>query len=165
MAPPYATTKDVARALGISRQRVRQYAAEARIPFRLTPGGHRRYDMGAVYAALARLDRTRDPGRASLLSKIKAAIQEVEPDSRIMLFGSRARGNASPESDWDLVVIVEGPVDLRREMALWDRLFDVMLEDPSFPVVQALMFERADWQRRLSQPGLAARVTSEGIEL
>lgn len=163
--PPYATTKDVARVLGISRQRVRQYAAEARIPFRLTPGGHRRYDMGAVHAALARLDRTKGPGRASLLVKIKEAIREVESDSRIILFGSRARGDASPESDWDLVVIVEGPVDLAREVALWDRLFDVMLDDPSFPVVQALMFDRADWERRLSGPGLGARVTREGIEL
>jgi predicted nucleotidyltransferase len=121
--------------------------------------------MGAVHAALARLDRTKGPGRASLLAKIKEAIREVESDSRIILFGSRARGDASPESDWDLVVIVEGPVDLAREVALWDRLFDMMLDDPSFPVVQALMFDRADWERRLSGPGLAARVTREGIEL
>lgn len=163
--PPYATTKDVALELGISRQRVRQYAAGARIPFRLTPGGHRRYDMGAVRAALARLDRTKGAGRASLLAKIKAAIREVESDSRIILFGSRARGDASPESDWDLLVIVDGPVDLAREVALWDRLFDVMLEDPSFPIVQALMFERVDWERRLSKPGLAANVAREGIEL
>ena len=151
--------------MGISRQRVRQYAAEARIPFRRTPGGHRRYDLGAVRAALARLDRLQGPGRAALLDKVRAAIHEAEPGSQIVLFGSRARGDARPESDWDLVVIVDGSVDLAREEVLWDRLFEVMLEDPSFPIVQALMFERADWERRLSQSGLAATIAREGIEL
>lgn len=62
-------------------------------------------------------------------------------------------------------MIVDGSVDLAREEVLWDRLFEVMLEDPSFPIVQALMFERADWERRLSQSGLAATIAREGIEL
>ena len=49
-----ATTKDIARALDIDEQTVRRYAREGIIPFAETLGGHRRYDLDEVRAALAR---------------------------------------------------------------------------------------------------------------
>jgi predicted nucleotidyltransferase len=160
------TTKDVARELGLSPQRVRQYADEARIPYRRTPGGHRRYEMGAVRAALARLERTRaGASLPRLLESAKAAIRELEPGARVFLFGSRARRDARPDSDWDLAIIVDGPLPPLRRKVIWDRLYEVELEDESFPVITAVLFERADWERRQGRPGLAANVAREGIEL
>ena len=53
-----ATTRDIARALDVDEQTVRRYAREGIIPFAETLGGHRRYDLDAVRAALARA-RTR----------------------------------------------------------------------------------------------------------
>jgi len=49
-----ATTKDIARALDVDEQTVRRYAREGIIPFAETLGGHRRYDLDEVRAALAR---------------------------------------------------------------------------------------------------------------
>jgi excisionase family DNA binding protein len=49
-----ATTRDIARALDIDEQTVRRYAREGIIPFAETLGGHRRYDLDEVRAALAR---------------------------------------------------------------------------------------------------------------
>lgn len=43
---------ELARILGISPQRVRQLAAAGRIPSTATPGGHRRFDLAEVRAAL-----------------------------------------------------------------------------------------------------------------
>lgn len=48
-----ATTEQVARALHVQPATVRGYAREARIPFDVTPGGHRRFDVGEVVEALA----------------------------------------------------------------------------------------------------------------
>jgi|GEM_PF-2580917 len=48
-----ATTKDIANALGVDEQTVRRYAREGIIPFAQTLGGHRRYDLDEVQAALA----------------------------------------------------------------------------------------------------------------
>ena len=53
-----ATTRDIARALDVDEQTVRRYAREGIIPFAETLGGHRRYDLDEVRAALARA-RTR----------------------------------------------------------------------------------------------------------
>ncbi|VXC00837.1 STAS-like domain-containing protein [Aeromicrobium sp. 9AM] len=43
---------DLAKALQLSPARIRQLAYEGRIPFLTTPGGHRRYDLDEVRAAL-----------------------------------------------------------------------------------------------------------------
>lgn len=46
------TSKDIASALHVSEQTVRAYARDGLIPFVTTPGGHRRFDLAAVKAAL-----------------------------------------------------------------------------------------------------------------
>lgn len=48
-----ATTKDIAAALSVDEQTVRRYARDGIIPFSQTFGGHRRYDLDEVRAALA----------------------------------------------------------------------------------------------------------------
>ena len=56
--------------------------------------------------------------RAKILSMIRDTIHEVEPIAQIILFGSRARGDAREDSDWDVLVIVDkektGLADFRR---------------------------------------------------
>ena len=51
--------------------------------------------------------------RAELLKRIKATLQEAfGPRLRgVILYGSEARGTAEPDSDIDLLVLLEGPVD------------------------------------------------------
>ncbi|MBF0291558.1 MAG: nucleotidyltransferase domain-containing protein [Nitrospinae bacterium] len=52
----------------------------------------------------------------------KKIVEEIHPD-KVILFGSRARGEAGPESDVDLAVVYSGPKtkkDIRRQI---NRLF------------------------------------------
>ena len=52
-----------------------------------------------------------------LRDMVKAIVEEVAPE-RIILFGSRARGQAPPDSDVDLVIIEKepfGPLRSRRQ--------------------------------------------------
>jgi len=48
-----------------------------------------------------------------ILIKIKESVREVEPESEIMLFGSRARGDERADSDWDLLILVPHSADLK----------------------------------------------------
>jgi predicted nucleotidyltransferase len=59
-----------------------------------------------------------------IVKKAKATItEEVERAGyqvrRILLFGSRARGDARPDSDWDFYIVVEQdiPLSVREELA------------------------------------------------
>src|SRR5262245_28176925 len=47
--------------------------------------------------------------REELLRRVKQAIHEVEPGAEVILYGSRVRGEAGYESDWDF--LVPGEVD------------------------------------------------------
>ena len=58
------------------------------------------------------------------LDEIIRRIVEVADPQRILMFGSAARGAMGPDSDIDLLVIVEGPVH-RRHMA--QRLYRYMV--------------------------------------
>lgn len=61
------------------------------------------------------------------LEKYKRIIQafrdkasQILPDgSRVALYGSRARGNARPDSDWDLHILIPGEEEL--PLSMWDK--------------------------------------------
>ena len=38
---------------------------------------------------------------------IQVAKEKVPPGGRVMLYGSRARGDANPDSDWDLLILLD----------------------------------------------------------
>ena len=42
--------------------------------------------------------------------------------AEIILFGSRARGTAEKDSDWDFMVIIENKLELREIMSLTDKI-------------------------------------------
>lgn len=48
------------------------------------------------------------------LAEVVRRIVAVADPERIVLFGSRARGDARPDSDFDLLVVAKGPCHRRR---------------------------------------------------
>ena len=53
-----------------------------------------------------------------LLRQIKARLKAVHGDrlKGIVLYGSQARGDQRPDSDIDVLVLLEGPIDLARDL-------------------------------------------------
>jgi uncharacterized protein len=51
--------------------------------------------------------------RSELLRRVKSALQEAYGKRLrgVILYGSEARGTAEPDSDIDLLVLLDGPVD------------------------------------------------------
>lgn len=76
-------------------------------------------------ARQAHLAPTTPEGEQAVLAEmVRRLVAELQPE-RIYLFGSRARGEAHPESDYDLLIVVKERTDQGRDMeqraygALW----------------------------------------------
>jgi predicted nucleotidyltransferase len=85
--------------------------------------------------------------RDVLLEQVKQAVAEVEPRARIILYGSRARGDSTAESDWDFLILVDGLVGDARVDRIRRRLYE--LEWQSGQVICSIVRDRRQWN---SQP-------------
>jgi predicted nucleotidyltransferase len=81
----------------------------------------------------------------------------------ITLFGSRARGEASSESDMDmLIVLTEMTPETRR--LVYDLAADIWLESGIF--LSTLVWSQAQWREAARlQTSLYRNISQEGIEL
>ena len=79
----------------------------------------------------------------ALLYRIREAIHDVEPAARVILYGSRARGDAQPHSDWDILVLLDGPVEPHRTAAIRHRIFHLELEADI--IVSAIALSNEAW--------------------
>lgn len=66
----------------------------------------------------------KQPPSIPALQRFRAAVAQTYGDrlERVILFGSRARGDAAPDSDYDVAVFLHGMNDLNARMAEMDRL-------------------------------------------
>ncbi len=56
--------------------------------------------------------------RDQLLDRVKGILQTAFPERLrgVVLYGSEARGTAGPDSDIDLLILLDGPVDYGRDL-------------------------------------------------
>lgn len=58
-----------------------------------------------------------------ILEKLRCILNEMNIKySKILLFGSRARGDFKDESDWDFFIVLKKPLDAKTKKELW---FDI----------------------------------------
>jgi uncharacterized protein len=102
--------------------------------------------------------------KRELLQKCKDAVREVVPGAEQTLYGSRARGDAGLESDYDLLILIDGPVNWRLEDQVRQCLYGIELESGAALCVSA--YSRSDWYSPLYRAmPFHQNVEKEGIVL
>ena len=94
---------------------------------------------------------------AELLSRI---VDYFHP-RRIVLFGSRAGGNARPDPDWDIAVFLKEPMETEAEaLRLADAGIDILLDTGA--VINSVRLPAGSWDKRT---GFMREIRREGIVL
>ena len=63
-----------------------------------------------------------------VLNKIKNSIVQIDKSAVPILFGSRARGDARQDSDWDILVLTDLKEDFNTKNLFRKALFETELE-------------------------------------
>jgi predicted nucleotidyltransferase len=98
---------------------------------------------------------------AATAELVKRLVVLYEPE-QVWLFGSRARGDARDDSDWDLLIVVsdDAPPERRRARAAYKAMID--LEHGA----DVLVWPRSEFEARLPlRASLPRAVVDEGVLL
>ena len=82
-----------------------------------------------------------------IIRRIKKAVHKVEPSATIILYGSRARGDNKPDSDWDLLILVnQRKMSNQFEDSLLDPIYDIEL-DTNY-IITPVIVEKKVWETK-----------------
>ena len=94
---------------------------------------------------------------------IRKTISSIDPDAEVILYGSRARGDESNDSDWDILVLTDYQVNSGIERRFRNKLYDLELETgESFSV---FAYSKYDWRSIQKATPFFQNVSREGIIL
>ena len=98
-----------------------------------------------------------------VIIRFRDAVKALYGDTleRIVLYGSRARGDARPDSDYDIAVFLKEPYDFYDEAGRMAEIGITILDDTG-AVINALPLREGSWRERT---GFMHEVRREGIDL
>ena len=102
--------------------------------------------------------------RKEIVNQISQAIRRVDPTATAILYGSEARGDARPDSDIDVLILLEGDeMNLRREMDVTGPLNEIEWQT-GFLVSPTVML-RKQWENMPFKTPFYINVMNEGIRI
>ena len=103
------------------------------------------------------------PTTKKITNLIRQAINQVDDKAEVILYGSRARGDEREDSDWDILVLTDYPLDLNRTREFRYPLYDLALElGEQFSV---FVRSKNEWKTRQRITPFYESVKQEGILL
>jgi predicted nucleotidyltransferase len=97
-----------------------------------------------------------------ILENIRQLKRQLLPNERLILFGSQARGDARPDSDWDLLVVLNKS---KKEKSDEDKSFEfVMMGWKYGAYISMKIFTEKEWEKGRMFP-FYKNVIRDGIEI
>ena len=83
----------------------------------------------------------------NILDRIKKIVQDSDPSAKVYLYGSRARGTMHPDSDWDLLILLnKDKITAEIEKNVTYPLYDLEFEIGE--VISPLVYSEIEWNSK-----------------
>ncbi len=101
-----------------------------------------------------------------ILEKLKSILNEMNLKySKILLFGSRARGDFREESDWDFLIVLKKPLDAKTKKELWFQIYKKLHEFYPFISFDIILKDAESFEEEKTITNtISNEVYLEGIE-
>jgi predicted nucleotidyltransferase len=99
-----------------------------------------------------------------IIKKIKKTVRANAPSAKVILYGSRARGDNRSDSDIDILILLDKKKITREdEQRVKYPLYDIEFETGK--IVSALVLTKSDWESKHKITPFYDNVSREGVEL
>ena len=93
--------------------------------------------------------------------RIKSIVKHYDPNAKIYLYGSRAKGKAHRDSDWDVLILLSSDfITPEIERRITSPLYD--LEFDTGEVISPSVYTQKDWHKKHSVTPFYKNVMREG---
>ncbi len=96
--------------------------------------------------------------------KIKEIIKSQIPDSRIVLFGSRAHGDFDSQSDYDIMIIMPHHIDIKQKMKLATHINKLLVDNGIASDIIVQSADEVEKKKKLIG-NVVREAMKEGIEI
>jgi len=97
--------------------------------------------------------------KEEITNKVKKSVESVDPKAKVILFGSRARGDFNSKSDWDFLILTSVKSDESLKRRIREVLIDAELEAEE--VISSLIYSQQTWRNYQSTP-LYKNINTDG---
>jgi predicted nucleotidyltransferase len=98
-----------------------------------------------------------------IFEQIRQLKRQILPNEKVILFGSQARGDAKPDSDWDLLVLLNKDERNFEDYEKYASPFDELGWDYGV-VINAKLYTKAQWEQGKIFP-FYRNVMRDGVEI
>ncbi len=97
-----------------------------------------------------------------IFEEIQTLKRQLVPNDRLILFGSQARGDARPDSDWDLLMLLNKP---KKEQADEDKAYEFTLMGWNYGTYLSIkIYTKDEWEKGKMFP-FYKNVEKDGIDI
>lgn len=96
-----------------------------------------------------------------IVGKVKHALLQIDEKAIVILFGSRARGNAALNSDWDFLFLTSLNIDLGIRKKIADIMLPIELDENI--AIQVIPKNKMEWELKYAITPLYKNIKAEGI--
>jgi uncharacterized protein len=83
------------------------------------------------------------PNSEDILPLIKNQVLTIVPDAKVVLFGSRAKGQPTSESDWDILVLTKNKPLKNTKSKIQDNVFPLSVKYSTF--ISLMVIQEDEW--------------------